>query len=213
LAAKTTQERFAEIYRTNAWKNPESRSGYGSTLACTRTLRQGLPALIKQLDIHALLDAPCGDFNWMKHVDLGVDRYIGADIVPDLIERLNAQYGNERRSFMVIDLVRGPLPQADALFCRDCYLHFSYADVRAALATFAKSQCSHLIASTYPTLWKNVDIVTGEARALNLQRAPFNLPEPVGWLADAAEGDAIERRMGVWKREQILNSLHPAATG
>jgi hypothetical protein len=130
-----------------------------------------------------------------------------AQIVPELIDRLNAQYGNQQRSFVVVDLIRGPLPQADALFCRDCYLHFGYADVRSALETFAKSQCSYLIASTYPTLSKNVDIVTGEARALNLQRAPFKLPEPVGWLADAAEGEIIERRMGVWKREQIVNSL------
>jgi hypothetical protein len=207
LAAKSTQDRFVEIYRGNNWGHTETRSGAGSTLGCTGPMRHALPSLLRQLGIRTLLDAPCGDFNWMQHVELDVDRYIGADIVPELIDLLNEHHGNDRRSFMVLDLTRDPLPRADALFCRDCHIHLSFTDVHATLETFRRSECAYLIASTYPSLCRNVDIVTGESRALNLQRAPFELPEPIAWLPDATEGNAIERRMGVWRGEQIRRSV------
>jgi hypothetical protein len=39
-----------------------------------------------------LLDIPCGDFNWMKLLNLGVD-YIGADIVGELIAENRRRFG------------------------------------------------------------------------------------------------------------------------
>jgi hypothetical protein len=32
-----------------------------------------------------MLDAPCGDFNWMKEVDLSAVHYTGGDIVEPLV--------------------------------------------------------------------------------------------------------------------------------
>src|SRR5690606_21776324 len=63
----------------------ESLSGAGASLWETRELRQRLPLLLQDLGVTSLLDAGCGDFNWMQHVDLGIDAYIGVDLLADLV--------------------------------------------------------------------------------------------------------------------------------
>jgi len=59
---------FSQIHRNNLWGEQESVSGNGSSLAATANLRQELPPLLAGLNVTSLLDAPCGDFNWMKEV-------------------------------------------------------------------------------------------------------------------------------------------------
>jgi hypothetical protein len=84
---------FAGMYKDNVWGDMDSRSGSGSNLANTEALRSALPGLFESLGVRSLLDLPCGDWAWMRTVDLtGLDRYIGGDIVPELIERLNREY-------------------------------------------------------------------------------------------------------------------------
>ena len=57
---------------TNGWQSPESKSGGSSTLSATAAIRAALPRLLSDLGVAVLIDAPCGDFNWMRHVDLPV---------------------------------------------------------------------------------------------------------------------------------------------
>ena len=80
-----------------------------------------------------MLDVPCGDFYWMRLVPLDVD-YTGGDIVSDIVARNQAQYGDERRRFLRLDLLQDPLPAADLIFCRDCLVHLSNAHIRRAVS-------------------------------------------------------------------------------
>ena len=61
---------FTTIYRQNVWGSRESVSGNGSTLASTEVFRAEFAALLTTLGIRSILDAPCGDFNWMRLVPL-----------------------------------------------------------------------------------------------------------------------------------------------
>ena len=61
---------FAPFYTENRWGDPESVSGPGSTLTRTSKLRSELPVFWKEIGARTLLDAPCGDFNWMKDTRL-----------------------------------------------------------------------------------------------------------------------------------------------
>jgi hypothetical protein len=74
----TSRDVFREIYAANLWGNQESRSGDGSSVAGTSDLRSALGQLIRDRGVAVLLDAPCGDFNWMCRTDVGSTRYIGA---------------------------------------------------------------------------------------------------------------------------------------
>src|SRR5688572_25453055 len=123
LSRRSLEAVFSEIFRTNAWQDPESVSGRGSTLARTQVIKSYLPLLLQELHAETLLDAACGDFNWMRYTDLGPVRYVGVDVVPDLIERNRRLYEDNRRTFAALDIAKDPLPHADVILCRDCLIH------------------------------------------------------------------------------------------
>lgn len=193
---------FSEIYRTNHWGDPESRSGAGSTISYTAALRDDLPKVLKEIKAKSLLDAPCGDFNWMKEARLDLKEYIGADIVSEIIAENQRKYGNENRRFLVLDITEDNLPQVDVIFCRDVFIHLSFSDVFRALAKFKESKSKYLIASTSPIIQENINVITGSMHNLNLELPPFNLPKPIRLIDDRQKG-FIERWMGLWKIEDI----------
>src|SRR3979490_61520 len=164
---------FHAAYLSNAWGDAESVSGPGSGLVRTAAFRDQIPPLLRALGTRSLIDAGCGDFNWMRALDLPVARYIGIDIVPDLVEHDRRRYGNPTRIFMRGNIACDDLPQADVILCRDCLVHFSLADARAALRNFKRSRSRYLLTTTFIALDENNDIATGGWRQLNLQRSPF----------------------------------------
>src|SRR3954466_3757152 len=103
LADLGLQELFERIYETNLWSDPETRSGVGSSLDSTRVVRAKLPAALRELEARVLLDAPCGDFTWMEHVDLGEIAYIGGDIVPTIVGENRRRFATASRKFVTLD--------------------------------------------------------------------------------------------------------------
>ena len=81
----SAHEAFEYIYRTRHWAGSEAASGEGAGQEQTAELRVSLPALLRELQTRTLLDLPCGDFSWMRQVDLPVTEYVGADQLPSLI--------------------------------------------------------------------------------------------------------------------------------
>ena len=143
---------FSEIYRTNAWRDPESVSGRGSTLARTTVITSQLPVLLQELNADSLIDAACGDFNWMRYVDLGSIKYIGVDIVSALIARNRQLYQTDQRTFAVQDITKDRLPDADVILCRDCLIHLSFKSIKAAISNFKKTSATHLLFTTHSTV-------------------------------------------------------------
>ena len=191
---------FSEIYHKNLWQDPESVSGRGSTLAHAATIMAQLPPLLKELNAGTLLDAPCGDFNWMRYTKLGAVKYIGADIVPDLVARNRRLYGGEERTFVVLDVTKDRLPAADVILCRDCLIHLSYARIHAAVANFKKSGAKHLLCTTHTSVRENRDCPDGGWRSVNLQVPPFNFPPPLKLIVENAE---LEKCLGVWRLDEL----------
>jgi SAM-dependent methyltransferase len=194
---------FSDIYRNNSWADPESVSGRGSTLGRTEVIRRELPALLGNVGAKSLLDAPCGDFNWMQYVDLGDVEYIGADVVPELIARNRDRERDARRTFAVLNITRDPLPEVDVILCRDCFIHFSLRDIHAAITNFKRSNSIFLLATTHINVRENVDIQTGDWRSINLQLPPFNFPPPARLILEDAE---LGKCLGMWKLEELMAS-------
>jgi hypothetical protein len=192
---------FTRIHRENTWGDDESISGPGSRQARAALFRDDLVAALRALDIRVLLDAPCGDFNWTGPVADAVDRYVGVDVVPALVEANRARHGGPRREFLLADLTRDPLPAADAVLCRDGLVHFSYADVRAALAAFRRTGARYLIATSFPAHPENRDIRTGGWRTLSLEAPPFAFPPPAMAIDERCLGGGgvyRDKILGVW---------------
>lgn len=193
-------EVFTRIYDANLWADPESRSGRGSTLARTEAIRRELPALLRDLGVGTLLDAACGDFNWMSRIDLGGIGYVGVDVVAVLVAENRRRCGGEGREFVLADITRDPLPRADAVLCRDCLIHLSLDAARAALANFKRSGARHLLATTHTDVRRNIDIENGSWRSLNLQLPPFDFPPPARLVV---EDEAAGKCLGVWALAEL----------
>jgi hypothetical protein len=123
---------FRNIYKTSAWGNDFSVSGPGSSLESTENLRKSLPHLVAALGARSFIDIACGDFQWMKHVSLGVQRYYGADIVLSLVQKNQNDFA-DRGDFLHLDLLRDPLSSVDIGFCRDCLGHLSLRETRLGI--------------------------------------------------------------------------------
>src|SRR5438876_417874 len=109
---------FKKIYQNNDFKGKESVSGPGSDLSQTSTIRIEIPTLLKEMKVKTILDAPCGDFYWMKELNFERFRYIGIDIVKDMIKMNKKSYENEYISFRHLDLLNDKLPEeADLILC------------------------------------------------------------------------------------------------
>jgi hypothetical protein len=207
FAGLDLQQRFQRIHDTNLWGAVASTSGLGSQLDATAVLRAELSGLFQRLGVTSLLDAPCGDAGWINQADLGV-RYVGIDIVPDLIARLQsrAASGEISGEYHLADLTVDPLPRCDAVLCRDCLIHLSFANIRHAVANFRASGALWLIATTFPEWLVNADCEDGDWRALNFERAPFNWGPPVELLNEdcqEAGGGWRDKSLGVWRLAEI----------
>lgn len=200
----STEEIFTHIYLANKWGDEESRSGKGSNLAVTESLREALPDMLLQFNINSMLDIPCGDFHWMKEIDLPLTRYQGADIVKPMIEENQVKYGNEKREFLHLDLLRDPLPKVDAIFCRECLVHLSYADIEKALQNIRKSGASYLFTTHFPQRKYNEDIVTGKHHSLNFYLPPFSWPQPELEFVECFAGKRRGNKcLSVWRIDNL----------
>lgn len=210
LSELSLEERFARIYQTNLWFDAETRSGTGSSLDATARLRASLPPLLRRLNARRLLDVPCGDFNWMRHVDLSGIDYIGGDIVGSMIEANRERYESPSRRFTRVDLTSGPLPDADVILCRDCLVHFSFDNISAAFRTIEASGAQYLLTTTFLDRQVNKDIVDGDWRPLNLMQSPFLLPAPHSLILEdcTEEGGAYaDKALAVWRVSDLPMQL------
>lgn len=196
----TRSEVFERIWRENVWGSPQSRSGAGSEIARTAELRRSLQALLEQLRPGLIYDAPCGDFNWMRLVGLPEGaRYLGADIVRPMIDELQGLFGDDRRTFVVSDIVEQAPPAADIWICRESLFHLTLDEGLRVIEHWRRSDIPWFIATTTPTVVENHDIETGDWRPLNLQASPFSLGPTADWLPDRAPADPA-KALGVWRR-------------
>ncbi|WP_426446062.1 glycosyltransferase [Paenibacillus sp. S-38] len=202
------EESFSKAYQENLWGDEESLSGTGSNLVQTETIRRLLPPLFQMYDVKTILDAPCGDFHWMRHTNLSrLDHYYGIDIVPELIQRNNQLHTHPQRTFMHLDMTKDPLPRADLILCRDCLVHLSFEDIRRAIRNFKRSGAKYLLTTTFTGPRVNTDFESGyHWRALNLEGAPFHLPSPeilINERCTEADYQYTDKSLGLWELSRL----------
>lgn len=193
---------FSRIYEQEVWGQGNSKSGAGSDLAQTKALRAALPPLIERLGVGSILDIPCGDFNWMQHMDFSID-YVGADTVPEIIAANHERFSQPGRRFMVLDITQDDLPPSDLIFCRDLFVHLSFADIFDAIETIKRTRSEYLLTTTFPVRPGNFDNQTGKLwRPLNLEKAPFNFPSPLYVIDEECieeTGEGRSKSLGLWR--------------
>lgn len=200
------KEKFSEVYDKNIFGGGKSRSGEGSDMVQTEVIRREIPRLIEELGVRTFLDAPCGDWYWMRQVDLPLERYIGVDIVEAIVLKNRREFGNEKITFECLNLAESELPRVDMIFSRDCLVHLSYADALKIIANFKRSGARYLLTTTFTARESNQDLGAGFWRPLNQQLPPFSFPPPQLLINEkCTEGrkQFTDKCLGLWEIKDI----------
>ena len=191
---------FEDIVRHKKWK--KSTCGPGSTIGYTKNIREKLKPLLIKHKIKSMFDAPCGDYSWMGMINVQeVVEYSGGDIVEFLIADNKKQY--PAVNFKVFDLTTDDIPDVDLLFCRDCLLHLSFADIDRVFANISRSNVKFILTSNwFDDATNNRDIATGSWRYLNFLKAPYNFTPALDSITDFVDGFP-KREMLLWHKDVI----------
>lgn len=207
----TIEKTFKLIKENNHWGDDESVSGTGSNLSQTKDVIYSLQKLIKEYRITSVLDIPCGDFNWMKEMDLEDVSYTGADIVSEIIDNNLENYQTDKVNFETLDLTADKLPEVDLVLCRDCLVHFSYRNIYKAILNLKKSNSKYLLMTSFVETSDNFNIVTGNWRKLNFLIKPFCFPKPdLIIIENCTERDDSfnDKALCLWKLSELTFPLY-----
>lgn len=202
LSKMSTQDVFTSYFNDNKWGDQSSRSGKGSNLSSTEDVIKLLPIIFKEYNIKSMVDLPCGDFYWMKHVDLNGIIYTGADIVPEIIDLNKSKFESVGINFLMLDITKDKMPDCDLIFSRDCLVHLSNELVHSALENIKKSNVKYFLTTHYPDIETNEDIVTGEWRAINICKAPFFFGNPISIYKETyrnEKGQQLNKSLALFK--------------
>ncbi len=182
---------FDEIYKEGFWGNG---SGGGSSLGASKPYVQFLEKFLKSYQIKRVVDVGCGDWQFMRYVDLtGID-YTGIDAAQSVIAANERAFGTENIRFVHFDGDYGVVPKADLLLCKDVLQHLDTESVRSLIKSLIPRFRYSLITNDVPkrsllgrlidrlkrknlldAYGLNKDIDTGDYRLLDLRMPPFLL--------------------------------------
>ncbi len=208
LKSKKIKSKFEKIYTSNYWKSKETVSGEGSTIKNTRNLRKSLVELIKLLNVKTIIDAPCGDMNWISRVDFKDINYFGYDIVSELIQKNREKFSNfpnytiERKDVLV-----EKLPKADLILCRDLIIHFPLKEIYKLINNFILSGSKYLLISQYTIIDNktrvNREIEFGHFSFRNLTKPPFNFEKPLLLIPEDDCDRRCEKNLALYKLDEL----------
>ncbi|WP_085593229.1 class I SAM-dependent methyltransferase [Thalassospira sp. MCCC 1A01428] len=213
LTKGNISERFTEIYEKNLWLSKESGSGEGSEIAYTEPLRNWLIKTLPQLNVEVFVDAPCGDFNWMKEVLPKIDvKYFGFDIAPSVIDINKKKFSSDLIQFDVANICEDPLPNCDLIMVRDCLFHLSYEDINKFLKNLFQTDYKYLLTTTHINNGDiyNFDIISGDFRMIDLFSYPFNFDNlnVKDRVDDYPAGYHIIREMILVEKKHVPRSIN-----
>lgn len=170
------RQKFSAIYQNNEW-------GYGSGVGSLPINNTGyidfITRFIAEHGIRSVLDFGCGDWQFSQFIDWQGARYLGLDLVPEVIAANHQAYA---RSGVEFALFEGTdrLPEVDLLLCKDVFQHLPNETIRAYLAAFKRRARYLLITNDdQPDSAVNGAIEAGGWRPIRLDAPPFSERAPV----------------------------------
>ena len=155
---------------------------------------------VEKYGIKSLIDAPCGDYQWMSTLKYKFENYIGVDIVGDLTLKNREKYAASAINFECADITDYKFPDCDAVLCRDCFIHLPFSGIFCALENFKNSNAKYFLTTTFKNVPKNLDIYAGGYRKLDFTKPPFNFPAPV---CEIFEDKSSQKFLAMWRFEDL----------
>tara|TARA_B100001113_G_scaffold303808_1_gene263880 strand:- start:141 stop:854 length:714 start_codon:yes stop_codon:yes gene_type:complete len=193
---------FTSIYKSKHWvQNPNdlsnqfiSVSGPGSNTYSDqyKNLIKNFYLIIDKYEIKSIIDIPCGDFLWIKKIIHEKKiKYLGVDIVEELIKENKSKYQNENINFSTGDIVSFEIKEKyDLILVRDLLIHLDNIDIIKILNNLKKMNVKYLAINNYE-INKNKDVIIGQHRQVNILIEPYNFPRPIFSFNDHAKDKFI----------------------
>lgn len=162
----------------------ETPNGPGSSIDATKDIRNNLPKIFEKFNIKSMIDAPCGDWNWMQKIKLKDVKYYGYDIMPEYINDNKERFENNNVKFEVKDVVEEDLGvSVDLIMCRDFVMHLKWDKVKETILNFKKSKSKYLLITNFSNHESHSDNFHIETHpsAVNLEIKDYNGVTPWGW--------------------------------
>jgi SAM-dependent methyltransferase len=211
---KSRKEIFSDIYENNRWggKPGTYTSGSGSRPDVIGAYISVLRALIRNEGVKYIVDLGCGDFEVARRILSSELRYVGCDIVPDLVARNAARFGSKHIEFRNLDVVTDPLPKGDLCIIRQVFQHLSNEDIAKTLRKTRQYQLlvvtdEQLTGDNAPT---NIDINPYHGtrrlfgRGLKLELGPFF--ERVEILLEHSSGSGYAATSDTYLRTVLIRN-------
>lgn len=135
-SSMTIEETFRRVYATREWGGESMEafhSGSGSDTGFAAKYCEYVNEFIRGAAINRVADLGCGDFRVGRMIANSGVVYVGADVVPELVDYNTRHFGASSVSFQCLDITRDALPDADLCLVRQVFQHLSNAEIGAAL--------------------------------------------------------------------------------
>lgn len=198
---------FTKIYQNQVWNKGHAsvpRSGPGSTLEVTKNIRETMDTLIPQYGLTSLLDIGCGDLTWLPQIKaFPTLRYIGIDIVEDLIQHHRKTY--PKKEFYCKNAIIDPLPDCDLVIIRDVIFHLTLDQNLRLFQNLAKTKFKYLLITSCRNGTNfEIDLNTPHRyHDINLMKPPFNFKAPLQKIPE----ESFRRDILLFSKEQFRDMI------
>lgn len=165
-----------------------------------------LPVILKRYNVKSFLDVGCSNRYWIKNVDWSDIRYVGIDIVKQIVD-INKSLWTDLEFYRV-----NPIEESikeygdfDMIFIRNMLIHNTLHGCKSILENVKQSGATYLMASTSPEIEENIDNKAIWVQKRNLQIEPFNLPEPWDLIPEMIKTFKVRENnyMGIWSVKDL----------
>lgn len=169
-----TKDAMEQVYANYLWgtNGAEFYSGEGSHQSeiiqpYISIVKSFLTAFEKPITV---CDLGCGDFNVGKSLVSYTNKYVGVDIVEDLIAHNKKTFTQSNLEFKCLDIAVDDLPMADCALVRQVLQHLSNAEIQNIVQKLAAFKyvilTEHLPKGNFVP---NIDIISGQGTRLKKQ--------------------------------------------
>lgn len=148
---RSTKKVMSDIYEKKRWggRQKDFYSGSGShSRKVVQPYIKTISSFLKDYEDGLIVcDLGCGDFNVGKNLVPYSKRYMGIDIVDDLIERNKKLFVSEKLEFHCLNIVTDNLPKGDCILVRQVFQHLSNEEIKKVVKKIEKFK--HIIVTEH----------------------------------------------------------------
>jgi len=199
VVINSTAGKFSKVYKEELWGKGKT-SGPGSHENNNKPYREYLQKLIDELKPETVTDLGCGYWDSNALIDWKEIRYTGIDIVESVLDSNRRECGDKNYSFILGN--ENNLPGGDLLIVKDVMIHWSNEKISEFFSNVKGYKNILITNDVTENVRLNEDIVSGDFRAVDIEKDPFNVT-----ASSSFDWEYTDEQEIVKKRTWLINGI------